>query len=101
MIEASQFTMSKITRNDIPWRQLPHLRIEEAAEVAGVSRRTITSAIERESLEVRHIGCVPVISTIAFRLWIGEEEAGIDPHCDQPVDQLVRAKARRLLGKVG
>ena len=93
--------MSNITRKDIPWRQLPHLRIEEAAEIAGVSRRTITSAIERELLEVRHIGCVPIIPILAFRRWIGEEEADFDPHCDQPIDQIVRAKARRLLGKVG
>jgi hypothetical protein len=93
--------MPKITRKDIPWRDLPHLRIEEAAEIAGVSRRTITKAIEQELLEMRRLGCVPVIPTIAFRRWIGEEEADLDPHCDQPIDQMVRAKARRLLGKVG
>ena len=93
--------MSKISRKDIPWRQLPHLRIDEAAEIAGVSRRTITGAVERDLLEVRHIGCVPVIPIAAFRRWIGEEAVDHDPHCDQPADHIVHAKARRLLGKVG
>ena len=93
--------MARIKRTDIPWRELPHLRIEEAAEIAGVSRRTVTKALEQGSLDVRHLGCVPLIPTIAFRRWIGEEVADHDPHRDQPIDQMVHAKARRLLGKVG
>ena len=52
-----------LKRTDIPWRELPHLRIEEAAEIAGVSRRTVANAIEQNFLEVRRLGHVPVIAT--------------------------------------
>jgi excisionase family DNA binding protein len=90
-----------LKRTDIPWRELPPLRIEEAAEIAGVSRRTVANAIEQNFLEVRRLGHVPVIATAEFHRWIGEDLADVDPHSDLSVVRAAHAKARRLLGKVG
>jgi len=93
--------MSKITRKDIPWRDLPHLRIDEAAEIAGVSRGTVTGAIQAERLEVRHLGRIPVIPVAEFRRWIGERIAESDPQCEETISATAHVRADRLLGKVG
>jgi len=90
-----------IERDKIPWRELPHLRIEEAAEIAGVSRRTVTGAIEAERLEVRHLGRIPMIPMAEFRRWIGEEGVDSDPHCEETISTAAHARADRLLQKVG
>ena len=90
-----------LKRKDIPWRELPHLRIEEAAEIAGVSRRTVTAAIESNRLEVRHLGRIPMVPTAEFRRWIGEEVAQTDPLCETTIPTAAHARADRLLQKVG
>lgn len=89
-----------LKRSDIPWRELPHLRIEEAAEIAGVSRRTVCAAIAKEQLEVRHLGRIPMIPTGEFRRWIGEDLARADPQCEATIPSAAHAKADRLLRKV-
>ena len=90
-----------IEREKIPWRELPHLRIEEAVEIAGVSRRTVTGAIEAKRLEVRHLGRIPMIPTAEFRRWIGEEVVESDPHSAGTISTAAHAKADSLLRKVG
>ena len=90
-----------LRRTDIPWRELPHLRIEEAAEIAGVSRRTVTGAIEAKRLDVRHLGRIPMIPTADFRRWIGEDVVRTDPQCEAPIPTAAYAKADRLLRKIG
>lgn len=90
-----------LKRADIPWRELPHLRIEEAAEIAGVSRRTVTAAIKARRLETRHLGRIPMIPTAQFRRWIGEEVAEADPLCEATIPAAANARADRLLRKVG
>ena len=90
-----------LKRADIPWRELPHLRIEEAAEIAGVSRRTVTAAIKAKRLETRHLGRIPMVPTAEFRRWIGEGVEQTDPLCEARIPAAAHARADRLLGKVG
>ncbi len=82
------------------WRALPHLRIDEAVALSGVSRRSVTGAIERGDLGHRYIGKVTVIPVDSFRLWIGEADRD-DPHVDESIRVTANAKADRLLRKVG
>ena len=82
------------------WRWLPHLRIDEAVEISGVSRRTVTGAIERGDLGFRHIGKIKVIPIESFRSWIGEDTAEDDPHVHEIIDRAANAKADRILRKV-
>ena len=83
------------------WRVLPHLRIEEAVAISGVSRRSVTGAIERGDLGHRYIGKVKVIPVDSFRSWIGDETARDDPHVNEGINGTANAKADRLLRKVG
>ena len=59
------------------WRQLPHLRIREAAEIAGVCERTIEAELAK--METRTIGRIRFVTVESFRRWLGE-----------PIDQPTR-----------
>jgi len=79
-----------IKRENLPWRELPHLRIEECAELSGLSRRTS-----------RKLGRIPIVPTRDFRIWIGEITDADDPHADGSAGPAIEAKADRLIRKVG
>ena len=64
--------MTTLERTRIPWRELPHLRIAEAAEIAGISERAMERQLKSD-LEIRRIGQVRFITTDSFRCWLGEE----------------------------
>lgn len=59
-----------IVRSLEHWRFLPHLRIRECAEIAGVGERTIEAALDQ--METRTIGRIRFVTTDSFRRWIGE-----------------------------
>tara|TARA_R100000808_G_scaffold24854_1_gene58785 strand:- start:850 stop:1119 length:270 start_codon:yes stop_codon:yes gene_type:complete len=87
--------MTAIERTNIPWRELPHLRISEAAEIAGISRRAMERHIDDESLEIRRIGQVRFITVPSFCCWLGEaENASPTPATDLSTQE--REVIRRL-----
>ncbi len=87
-----------ISRDAIPWRELPQLRVAEAAELAGLSLRGFEHAVEGE-LEVRRIGRVRFIRTEDFRRWIGDLKAEeLEPVEAIPAE--VRRSARAFLRSV-
>lgn len=90
-----------IKREKLPWRELPHLRIEECVELSGLSRRTIAGAIKSGKLASRRLGRIPIVPTLEFRIWIGEIVEADDPHSERPAPLAVQAKADRLIRKVG
>ena len=67
--------MTTLERARIPWRERPHLRIAEAAEIAGISERAMERQLVKSDLEIRRIGQVRFITTDSFRCWLGEEVA--------------------------
>ena len=70
--------MTAIERTNIPWREQPHLRISEAAEIAGISGRAMERQLSESVLEVRRIGQVRFITTNSFLIWLGEGVAQPD-----------------------
>lgn len=90
-----------IKREDVPWRELPHLRIDECVELSGLSRRTITEAIRSGHLDSHQLGRVRVIPTHSFRVWIGEIAASDDPHAEPDQSKDVGGRVDRLIRKVG
>ena len=88
-----------ISREAIPWRELPQLRVAEAAELAGLSLRGFEHAVEGE-LEVRRIGRVRFVRTVEFRRWLGDlEERGEETAGEVSSD--ARRAARAFLRRVG
>lgn len=88
-----------ISRDSIPWRELPHLRIAEAAELAGISLRNLEAAAEDE-LEFFTIGRIRFVRTDHFRRWIGDLEAEeLEPV--EAISAEVRRGARAFLESVG
>ena len=90
-----------LKRSDIPWRELPHLRIDECVELSGLSRRTVSEAIRSGRLESRRLGRVRVVPTRAFRVWIGEIGPDDDPHAEPDQRPDVQTRVDRLIRKVG
>jgi len=90
-----------IKREDVPWRELPHLRIDECVELSGLSRRTVSEAIRSGHLASHQLGRVRVVPTRSFRVWIGEISSADDPHAepDHPGD--LAGRVDRLIKKVG
>jgi predicted DNA-binding protein (UPF0251 family) len=68
--------MTTLERARIPWRELPHLRIAEAAEIAGISQRAMERELQGADLEIRRIGQLRFITTESFRCWLGESDSG-------------------------
>jgi hypothetical protein len=89
-----------IERDKIPWRELPHLRIDEAAELSGFSRRTITQALKDQALNSREVAGIRVIPTADFRRWIqdGEDSGSI---VRPALLAIAENKADRLVRKMG
>jgi len=90
-----------LKRSDIPWRELPHLRIDECVELSGLSRRTISESLRTGELESRQLGRVRVIPTRSFRVWIGEISSSDDPHAEPDHRKKVAVRVDRLIRKVG
>ncbi len=59
-----------ISRSIEHWRELPHLRIRECAESAGVGERTIEAALDQ--MQTRTIVRIRFVTTESFRRWLGE-----------------------------
>lgn len=90
-----------LKRNEIPWRELPHLRVDECVELSGLSRRTISEAMRLGHLESRRLGRIRVIPTRSFRIWIGEITDSDDPHAAPDQRRNVSGRVDRLIRKVG
>lgn len=84
------------------WRELPHLRIRECAEIAGVGERTIEAELPK--METRTIGRIRFVTTESFRRWIGEPvnppvrlemSAAVDPRARTRAGDILRALDRR------
>ncbi len=90
-----------IKREDVPWRELPHLRIDECVELSSLSRRTISEAIRAGHLGSRQLGRIRVIPTRSFRVWIGEISPSDDPHAELDHRKDVAVRVDRLIRKVG
>lgn len=84
------------------WRELPHLRIRECAEIAGVGERTIEAELEK--METRTIGRIRFVTTESFRRWLGEPvetpvrltlAAAPDPRSRHRAGEIERALADR------
>ena len=82
-------------RHDIPWRELPHLRIDECVEISGFSRRTITEALRRGELASREVAGIRVVAIADFRGWVGDLAIDV-----QPVSSIAENRAARLLRKI-
>lgn len=82
-----------IERTIVHWRSLPHLRIRECAEIAGVGERTIEAALDQ--METRTIGRIRFVTTLSFRRWLGETVE--EPVSMAPPSQQVRQKLARMM----
>ena len=88
-----------ITRDATPWRELPQLRVSEAAELAGISLRNLEAALGDE-LPTFLVGRLRFVRTDAFRRWIGDLEAEeLEPV--EAISAEVRRGARAFLESVG
>ena len=65
--------MPGLTRESIPWRELPFLRAREVAAVLGVSETSVRLLIEEEAIEVRCLGRSRLIVTSSLVAWIEGE----------------------------
>ena len=88
-----------ISRDSTPWRELPQLRIGEAAELAGLSLRGFEAALEGV-LEIRRIGRVRFVKTEDFRRWLGDL-AELEAEDRPEVSSEARRAARAFLRSVG
>ena len=79
------------------WRSLPHLRIRECAEIAGVGERTIEAALGK--METRTIGRIRFVTTDSFRRWLGEDVAGVAQA--EVVEIKARRKADAAMRRIG
>jgi len=76
------------------WRELPHLRIAECAELAGVCERTIEAELPK--MQTRTIGRIRFVTTDSFRRWIGETVEGqakgreLDMQAERFADRMMR-----------
>lgn len=52
------------------WRIYPHLRVREAATLAGISTREMETRLDE--MEVRTIGRIRFVTTDSFRRWLRE-----------------------------
>ena len=91
---------TRIKRNEIPWKELPTLRITEVAEVIGISRRQVQKLIEEGDLRVRRVGRIPLVLTSSVTEWASGEEQEANAVV-APIRPEVRRTAQRLMGKVG
>ena len=91
---------TRIKRNEIPWNELPTLRIDEVAEVIGISRRQVQKLIEEGDLSVRRVGRIPLVLTSSVTRWATGEEPEANTVV-APIRPEVRRTAQRLLAKVG
>ncbi len=81
----------------IPWRERPTLRLQEAADIIGISRRSLGRMIEAGDLECRTVGSIKLVVTQSIRAWIGEIE-GQKPQGSRADPALVRAAGRWMKG---
>jgi len=88
-----------IEREKIPWRELPHLRIEEAVAISGFSRSTVTKALKDEDLRSREIAGIRVIPMTEFRCWLHDDES--EPSESPALSAIAEAKAAGLMRKIG
>ena len=88
-----------IEREKIPWRELPHLRIEEAVAISGFSRWTITKALKDEALTSREIAGIRVIPMTAFRSWIHDDQN--EPAEGPALSVVAETRADRMMRKIG
>ncbi len=89
---------ARISRSSIPWRELPGLRVKEAAEVIGVAPGTVEGLIERGDLRVTRIGNLRMVLPSSIRELFGEQEAQQAPVSPAPTAH--RAAAKRFLKEV-
>lgn len=82
-----------ISRSIEHWRSLPHLRISECAEIAGVCERTIEAALPQ--METRTIGRIRFVTTASFRRWLGETVE--EPVAMAPSSTRVRQHVARVM----
>ncbi len=86
-----------LKRTDIPWRDLPHLRVKEAAEIAGISEREMERHLNHEPLRLRHIGRIRFVTTRSFCEWI-EDEAVVLIEQEPKLNPIVAAAVREMTG---
>jgi len=84
-----------IDREQIPWRDLPTLRVVEVASLLGVERRAVERLIEGGELESREVGQVQLVFTSSLRAWLGEIDK---PAPALTISRAERTAAQRLLG---
>ena len=75
------------------WRVYPHLRVREAATLAGISQRELETRLSE--MEVRTIGRIRFVTTDSFRRWIGETVEVVRQQ--EPVSPEVRRKVARIV----
>lgn len=79
------------------WRSLPHLRISECAEIAGVCERTIEAALDQ--MQTRTIGRIRFVTTASFRRWLGETVE--EPVAMAPATARVQRNVARVMRGMG
>jgi hypothetical protein len=77
------------------WRAYPHLRIREAATIAGISPRAMESYLPK--METRTIGRIRFVTTDSFRAWLGEDVPGV-AKAEEVERDAMRWADRRLKG---
>lgn len=78
------------------WRSLPHLKVREAAAIAGVCERTIEAAMGK--METRTIGRIRFVTTDSFRRWLGEDVPAVKAAetVTREADKWASSRLRRL-----
>lgn len=79
------------------WRVYPHLRVREAATLAGISQRELETRLGE--MEVRTIGRIRFVTTDSFRRWIGETVEEVRQA--ETVSPEVRRKVARIVRGMG
>lgn len=85
-----------ISRTLTGWRELPHLRVRECAELAGISESAMEAYLPK--LETRTIGRIRFVTTQSFRRWLGEEVGEV---ATERVDERVSRRAMQILKRLG
>ena len=73
---------TRIKRTAIQWRELPTLRINEVAEILGVSRSAVDSLLRAGDLQAKRIGRVQLVLTRSVIEWT--EPPAQDSPAQQP-----------------
>lgn len=87
----------RLHRKDIPWRDLPMLRVSEVADLLAVDKATVEGLIAAGTITTRTIGQVTLVETASVVRWIDGEAPRARPRARPSV----RAAVREMRSRAG